>query len=767
MKNKKLFAILTLVCFMFTLMPVAAFAADPADVTPAFGSIPATFTNVETGDMVKVDISKDPANAGKIAGVKDGFVGYYIYATQNDELAKVKKHDADKALTAVGDAVGLPLYKTTTTSNIFLTFDNPGEYTINIAGYTDAIDKQVDAKIKDYTGSADVMKYVKTFPIAMANATVKVSAADDAKYTVSLWEDTTDPADGVADKALTKVVLDADNGYSSKVVYAKVTRTVKAGIVTVAGADVELVADSHAVKITKLDNATVAGGFQKFLVTADIPGDFTLYATYENAPKVDVPVVVNPANAVEVSVLAEPKAPVDKKDRTADDTGILFEISDATGYEYEDLTGIDYKVTITEAPATFVKPNVSSLKLVWGSHNDVEGFEVYNADGKALKLTKEGKYTFKVALKNGSTATASVTVGDFDEAVSIALAKVPATVVVDTNTFKVFDKQVIALDANGVSVEAASAKANLGTVTVSAHGSAVESFERVQFNDKAEVVKDGKAYNGYLLTVKEDDKYVATTITLIAVAGTGSDALTATHEVVVTEAADTVVYEDAEVAAGEMATLYANVVDADGKVVNMAGGKVQVIVLDKPENAIASVRPVATIDSKGKVEVDFLASASGEYKIQTIVTKGGKYISGIETITVGGIEGTFNDVVVISMGANSMIVNNELVKLDVAPFIENGRTMLQYNVLYVFGIDVNWVPETSSVVAEGNGTKVVMTLGSKVATVNGEEVTLDVAPYVVNGRTVVPVGLITGVFDINFDFTRNADGTIADILFTK
>ena len=28
MKNKKLFAILTLVCFMFTLMPVAAFAGD-------------------------------------------------------------------------------------------------------------------------------------------------------------------------------------------------------------------------------------------------------------------------------------------------------------------------------------------------------------------------------------------------------------------------------------------------------------------------------------------------------------------------------------------------------------------------------------------------------------------------------------------------------------------------------------------------------------------------------------------------------------------
>ncbi len=31
MKNKKLFAILTLLCFMMTLMPVAAFAANEAD----------------------------------------------------------------------------------------------------------------------------------------------------------------------------------------------------------------------------------------------------------------------------------------------------------------------------------------------------------------------------------------------------------------------------------------------------------------------------------------------------------------------------------------------------------------------------------------------------------------------------------------------------------------------------------------------------------------------------------------------------------------
>ncbi|MBO5429953.1 MAG: hypothetical protein J6A10_08340 [Peptococcaceae bacterium] len=66
MKNKKLFAILTLVCFMFTLMPVAAFAGV---VTPAYGSIAEQYVNVETGDEVKVAISKSPAAAGAIAGV--------------------------------------------------------------------------------------------------------------------------------------------------------------------------------------------------------------------------------------------------------------------------------------------------------------------------------------------------------------------------------------------------------------------------------------------------------------------------------------------------------------------------------------------------------------------------------------------------------------------------------------------------------------------------------------------------------------------------
>ena len=53
MKNKKLFAILTLVCFMFTLMPVAAFATEGVEETATVAETEEAVTTAEgTGDGV-------------------------------------------------------------------------------------------------------------------------------------------------------------------------------------------------------------------------------------------------------------------------------------------------------------------------------------------------------------------------------------------------------------------------------------------------------------------------------------------------------------------------------------------------------------------------------------------------------------------------------------------------------------------------------------------------------------------------------------------
>ena len=46
-----------------------------------------------------------------------------------------------------------------------------------------------------------------------------------------------------------------------------------------------------------------------------------------------------------------------------------------------------------------------------------------------------------------------------------------------------------------------------------------------------------------------------------------------------------------------------------------------------------------------------------------------------------------------------------------------------------------------------------MQIGKKSATVNGKEVVLDVAPFIVNGRTLVPIRFISETFgaQVNWD----------------
>ena len=93
MKNKKLFAILTLVCFMFTLMPVAAFAADLDEnqVYVLDGENWEEETTVEAGSKnIKASV----------AGVTDGYV---FYAVDEDGKAVAVSVDGTFTIKADGE----------------------------------------------------------------------------------------------------------------------------------------------------------------------------------------------------------------------------------------------------------------------------------------------------------------------------------------------------------------------------------------------------------------------------------------------------------------------------------------------------------------------------------------------------------------------------------------------------------------------------------------------------------------------------------------
>jgi len=88
---------------------------------------------------------------------------------------------------------------------------------------------------------------------------------------------------------------------------------------------------------------------------------------------------------------------------------------------------------------------------------------------------------------------------------------------------------------------------------------------------------------------------------------------------------------------------------------------------------------------------------------------------------------------------------------DQQPVIRNGRTLVPVRfIAEALGYDVKWNDKTNSAVID-NG-KIVMTIDSAIAEVNGKSVTLDTAPTLLNDRTMVPLRIIAETLNCTVDW---------------
>lgn len=96
--------------------------------------------------------------------------------------------------------------------------------------------------------------------------------------------------------------------------------------------------------------------------------------------------------------------------------------------------------------------------------------------------------------------------------------------------------------------------------------------------------------------------------------------------------------------------------------------------------------------------------------------------------------------VVLTIGSADMEVNGMTHKLDAAPFIKDGRTLLPIRALIeALGGSVEWNATTKTATVMLGSRTIVLTIGSTTALVNGKAITLDVAPMIVKGRTFLPL----------------------------
>jgi len=750
-KNKKLFAILTLVCFMFTLMPVAAFAAPtPAvvathveDVALAEDDQSITIKEGEKVDL-KVDAPKAGVATYTFVFVEDGELYDYVDATGN-----------------VGE----------------YTFDEEGTYAVY------AVDKAEAGFLSD----AGMKKAVKwelvqekdSFVDDVLTVKVKVDMATD--YRIELAGNGTD-IDGNA-IAVTlvstgstykyRMTIDANDGWSEDGdVTATLIKGAGAGEV-VKNAELSFSKAGYVDVVTEDGTTTDRGGEVEFEVVSDRAGEYKVIIKYGTKAKTELTVNVQAEEVANVAVATAPTAKVDMEQTiAAHEFG--FKFTDANGKAYEPigsyLNGIDglpdtaddvpvldtdaVRVALTEKPADS-NMDKDDFTLVKGE----DAGEWYVANAAGTGFDAEGEYTIKVTLKNGKSASITFDAAEMGEVVGIKydIWNTPRTVAYGEGTSV---DAVLAYDAAGVTRNVAD------LATFSANGAAVEDLDCPYYHPVY-----GILVSYAWVTAEDDDDYIGKTITVYA----EYEDYVASTVLTVVDQAEGISFADANAEVGVNTEITGAIVDSEGNRSGIAsyinGLSGNGLILEKPANAVAVAN--WDVDSKGNIVLDFLASEEGTYKVMVAVSYTdanavGRMVSGVATIVVGAGEGTFEDVVVMSIGANKVVVNSEVKDLVAAPMIKDARTFVPFRALAeAFGADVEWVEATQSVVAELNGVKVVMVIGEEAYTVNGVAKTADVAPFINGASTMVPVRFVAEAFGITVTPIYAEDGTVADVLFAK
>ena len=101
----------------------------------------------------------------------------------------------------------------------------------------------------------------------------------------------------------------------------------------------------------------------------------------------------------------------------------------------------------------------------------------------------------------------------------------------------------------------------------------------------------------------------------------------------------------------------------------------------------------------------------------------------------------------VSAYAIDVYVGNNPVKMDVAPVIIGGRTLVPLAAIsQSLKGEANWDPGTKTVTINRGNSTIKLQLGNKNALVNNKNIKLDVPAQAISGRTMVPVGFIAQAF---------------------
>lgn len=769
MKNRKLFAIITLVAFMLTMMPLMAFAtsASSSSISVDDGNAKVSYTQTVKGTNGAADTTKDVMDQLSfivdLDAVPSADQQIVVFAERSGSLSDTDAITSAK-ITSMSDL------ESATKGYLVLNAAKAGEQTIYVTSKT--------------AGTVTLKAYVVkgADPINASNVATVYNGANNIIKTALVGNGCT----GKFNAASSNIGIDATitlngkgaalspdsngvfNGATSNngVSYYKVNVAATKGGNKLVGEKVTISVDKDGATVNKEEATTSATGKVDFKVSASKTGTYTVTVECAGESKdYKFNFTQTSIDSVKITYTTQGTIAVDATENVAmtlaavDGNGNTLaasqEIADKINNEK------NFKIEVTSAPAD------SSLEDSTLTAN----YNTKTSDGVYVSFTPDaaGEYTIKITNqvtgKATSTTIKAAEFGTIDH----------ATISYSADTFSLGAKtqaaNVYVYDKNGVKKNASSKK-------FSYTGLGAAKFD---------------PSNGQI-TFKNDSDYAGKQL-VVSVVANGKYAASTTLTIGAEPAA--LKFTDATAEVGGEATVNAQVVDVNGNATAISTNDNyytvtldSAIITEKPEGANASVDAdyfqdyANTFLKKGTGKVVISSNKEGTVKANVVVklepTAAAKeinddlttvYLTGVATANFGAKapeKGT-GDTVTFIIGNTTFVANGATKTADVAPYVANGRTFIPVRAFAeATGAKVEYDAATQVITITGEGLSAQMTIGSNILTVNGQTTVMDTAAAVTaEGRTVLPVRFAGQALGYGFEVAYGANGAVSSVTMFK
>jgi len=121
--------------------------------------------------------------------------------------------------------------------------------------------------------------------------------------------------------------------------------------------------------------------------------------------------------------------------------------------------------------------------------------------------------------------------------------------------------------------------------------------------------------------------------------------------------------------------------------------------------------------------------------------------------------------IVFKIGDSKYTVDGMKKEFDSVPYIKNDRTYISLRfITESLGCSVEWNEAKQEVIVRSEEAVIVLTIGSNKITVDGKIRTIDVAPEIVNDRTMLPIRFVSEILNCKVDWIDETDSVIIKAL---